>query len=331
MIGHFDQSFPIETSNQKIKSIMEKLNKGDFIVIKFEKKLAHAKVVAHVPEKGRINVFTQGTLKWIDDSAFVRMGEKGASLKAGEFVKPKKESSDDIKKEIAELGKSGTTHSVVMDDKVIPLSGETVRIEKESSVASIADQPSVNIELTETDEMYLAPFRKGKTGKSLTVEQVSDMVGKSTPATAHALHRLCGLGYLELLNSELKEYALSIRGLKHNTGTAKKTADVPKLKTDKKSGEVALSKKDRVLALLKNPDLSVKQIAEMTGAAQSYIRGIRERTAKKMDVPEEGSIKRKVYDALRAGGTLVDVAKRCKVTISYAYQIRQQMLSAKII
>jgi DNA-directed RNA polymerase specialized sigma subunit len=179
--------------------------------------------------------------------------------------------------------------------------------------------------------MYLTPFRKGKSGKTLTVEQVSDMVGKSTPATAHALTRLHGLGFLELLNTELKEYALTIRGLKHVPGNVKPKSDVPKLKTDKQSGEVEVSKKNRVLTLLKNPDLTVKQISEMTGAAQSYIRGIRERAAKKMGEPKAGSIKRKVYDALRAGGTLVDVAKRCKVTVSYAYQIRQQMLSAKII
>jgi hypothetical protein len=347
----------------------ESLKKGDFIVIKFEKKLAHAKVINPPTQpkagKPRMNVFAQGTLKWIDADQFVRMGEKGASLKAGEFITNKenlkpakqKETASDIQKEIAELGTGKTV--VVMNEKVIPLSGETIRIEKESSVADIVDSdpvikklepgtpvlsneetskmvdhgaypvPSIAT-LTETDEFYLAPFRKGKTGKSLTVEQVSDAVGKSTPATKHAIERLASMGYLDLMNADLQEYALSIKGLKHVPGTAKPKSEIKKLKIDK-TGEAVVSKKERVLALLKNPDLTIKDIHDMTGAAQSYIRGVRERNAKKMDVPKEGTIKRKVYDALRLGGTLVDVAKSCKVTISYAYQIRQQMLSAKII
>jgi hypothetical protein len=324
---------------------MEKLKKGQFIVIKFEKKLANAKVINPPNDLGRMNVFTQGTLKWINVSDFVRNGEKNAILKKGVFVTKEKESAEDIQKAIAELGSDPKT-VVVMNDKAIKLSGEKIRIEaSKNTLADVADDdqkqdmvehgaypgPTVTIDLTDADELYLAPFRKGKSGKTLTVEQVSDMVGKSTPATAHALDRLRGLGFLELINSELKEYALSIKGLKHVPGTAKKKSDVPKLKIDKKSGEVAHSKKDMVLMLLKDPTHTVKSIAEATGAAQSYIRGIRERNAKKMDVPEEGSIKRKVYDALRTGGTLVDVAKKCKVTISYAYQIRQQMLSAKII
>jgi DNA-binding Lrp family transcriptional regulator len=325
---------------------MEKLNKGEFIVIKFEKKLAHAKVIAHVPEKGRLNVFTQGTLKWINDTDYVSPGEKGSDLKKGTFITDatnaaavkkmfkKKETTVDIQKEIASLGGGDVVHSGPETPTIhIP---KTDIVDHGAYPDNVA-QPSAeklkdSIVLTETDEMYLAPFRKGgKSGKTMTVEQVSDAVGKSTPATKHAVERLASMGYLDLINAELHEYALSIKGLKHIPGNVKPASDVKKLKTDKKSGEVELTKKDRVLTLLKNPNLTVKEIAETTGASQSYIRGVRERAAKKMDVPEKGSVKRAVYDALRAGGTLVDVAKRCKVTISYAYQIRQQMLSAKII
>lgn len=336
---------------------MKKLNKGEFIVIKFEKKFAHAKVVAHVPEKKRLNVFTQGTLKWIDDTDYVGMAtHDNCDLKKGVFIeKPKggettsfgsidPKNLTPIPAEVIEMGveKLGAAIDKMVIEKLEEIAdggadaklsdGTMIDINTVDMVEHGAYPDNISTkELTETDEMYLTPFRKGKSGKTLTVEQVSDMVGKSTPATAHALTRLQGLGFLELLNTELKEYALTIRGLKHVPGNVKPKSDVPKLKTDKQSGEVEVSKKNRVITLLKNPDLTVKQISEMTGAAQSYIRGIRERAAKKMEEPKAGSIKRKVYDALRAGGTLVDVAKRCKVTVSYAYQIRQQMLSAKII
>jgi hypothetical protein len=324
---------------------MEKLKKGDFIIIKFEKKLANAKVIAHVPEKKRLNVFTQGTLKWMDDSVFVRMGEKGVSLKAGEFVsgkaliekeqKSQKPTTAEILNEIESLGDNDNLIPVVVKhlDAVITPSKPITEpvIEAGSDDKLDHGATALNIQLTQTDEMYLAPFRKGKSGKCMTIEQVSDAVGKSTPATKHAIERLHNLGYLDLISTELKEYALSIKGLKHVPGTAKPTSSVPKLKADKKSGEVSTSKKETVLTMLKDPTHTVKSIAEATGASQSYIRGIRERSAKKMEIPEKGTTKRAVYDALRTGGTLVDVAKRCNVTVSFVYQIRQQMLSAKVL
>lgn len=306
---------------------MEKLKKGDFIIIKYERKLAHAKVVNPPNKLGRYNVFTQGKLRWLDVDTFVRMGEKDASLKAGEFI-TNKENLKSVPKIVAPSGESlSPVPDAIINNGVEKLANKIDELavsEFETAIKSVASV------ITTDDEMYMAPFRKGKTGKTLTVEQLSDAVGKSTPATKHAVERLVALGYLDLISADIHEYALSIKGLKHIPGTAKPKSEIPKLKTEK-SGEVKLSKKNRVLTLLKNPELTVKQIAEMTTSSQSYIRGIKERSAKKMELPEAGTKKREVYDALLLGGTLVEVSKKCKVTISYAYQIRQQMQSAKII
>ena len=312
---------------------MKTLKKGDFIVIKFGKKLAHAKVINPPNQLERMNVFTQGTLKWIDAADFVRMGEKGASLKKGDFIT----NSENLK-----ASKPGSIH-VEMNDKKIPLSGKTVRIENESSMASVLDEPepenklehgaypgpkktAPKISITTDDETLLAECKKRDV---FNVTELSDAIGKSTPATKHMVDRLVSLGWIEAIDDN--SFGITKAGASHKPGAAKPKTEIKKLKTDKKSGEVSVSKREQILTLLKDPEMTVKMIQDKTGAAPSYIRGIRERNAKKMDIPEEGSLKRKVFDELRLGGTLVDVAKRCKVTVSYAYQIKQQMQAAKII
>lgn len=161
-----------------------------------------------------------------------------------------------------------------------------------------------------------------------TAENVSAQIGRSTLGVKIALSQLQARGYVAAHEGI---YAPTGKGLAYEVGTGRPDGKIPKLKTDKKTGEALITKKERVLALLSEGSMSVSQISELTGAAQSYIRGVRERSAKEMEMPKTGTTKREIYDMLRKGASLATVATTCHVTIAYAYQVKQRMISAKII
>jgi predicted transcriptional regulator len=311
---------------------MDKLKNGDLIKVNYSGKEASAKFLKLNGDGTKMNVVVQARLQWLPVSDFIGMGEKEEKgqepkkeVKASKETKVKTDSPKPEKK----AKKQPETSA---DETKGDASEETTSEKKE------AEKP---VKLSAHQIKILEAI---KDAKLTEINEIAMRSGILNPQIRKAADGLIKSGYLIIEETEqtgthyqLTETGIQLIENQNNQNTeimAKKkvTKKAPaKVVKAKKEGKVELSKKDQIIALLKNKDLTITDVAEKMDTDVNYVREIKASIQKKMDEPDKDSKKGKVFKMLQSGKSAKEIAVTLKVSSVYVYKIKGQMTSAGVL
>ncbi len=327
---------------------MSNLKNGDLIMIKLEGKEVKAKYLKENGDGNKIQVFAGGKLQWVpiedytgpaqplDLSNNTKAEVKKATDKVvasaegkGEGDKkeennPKKDSRESKTK--AKADKKAKKGAESGQEQSSPVAAA----QNEGEAESASNEPE--IELTKTQATVLEHLIGKGIDVSEELNELSLATGLLNPQIEIAAMELVTAGLITREENQETgiRYKITQNALDMKKKSPKNRAAVKKMKPAAK-GEAALSKRDQVIALLKDKALTVNDIAEKLDTDPNYVREIKTSINKKVDEPEAGSVKAKIWKLLKDGKTAKEVAEKVEKSSVYVYKIQKQMVSAGVL
>lgn len=314
---------------------MSNLKNGDLIMIKYNGEEVKAKFLKTNADGSKLNVLAKGKLTWIPVSDHIGMaepldlskkkddkvvGSADAKKDSRESKGAKKDSRESKKIESSELAEQGQEPSTEVEAGQNKGGGESSSNEKE-------------ISLTKHQAAVLDFLISKGEGGSENPYEISVETGLLVPQIEKAAEGLVKAGLI--LRSESKEtgviLSLTQKGFTMKTAAKKSAtknrAAVKKMKPAAK-GDAVVSKRDQVIALLKDKSLTINDIAEKLDTDPNYVREIKTSISKKIEEPESGSTKAKIWKMLKDGKSVKEVAEKMEKSSVYVYKIQKQMVSS---
>lgn len=302
---------------------VKELKNGDLIMVKLEGEEAKAKFLKASADETKINVFVKSKLKWIPSEDFIGMAEPLSFVgKSGQDAgKPAAPAPAKEKKKAAKKA-----------EKAAPNEPESTIAPEAGKDEGEGAQAPEELKLSQTQSKILTAL--AEKSKPMDILTLAEVTGILNPQIRKASEGLVSAGLITFEEKNETGAVLEIteKGKTFNPMAKKAAKKAPKKVKAKKEGDAsAPSKRDQVLNLLKNKDLSIEDIAEKLDTDPNYVREIKASTSKKMEEPDKNSTKGIVFAALKKGKSAKEVAASAKVSTVYVYKIQKQMQSAGLI
>ena len=277
---------------------MDGLIKGDLInvfvvdkITKAEKK-TKAKFLKFNGDKTRLNVLVQGKMAWVDAEKYEGKSDKLDFSNKEKAKEAVKESKGEEK------------------DHFDP----EIKGFKDNPLGSKQEKPAKELK-TKHGLIFNKIKEVIKKHKRIEISDLSDKTGFHNEQIESAIYSFVKDGsFVREVTEENKIY-FSIK-------------EEPKIKTVKKSNEI--TKYDRIINLVKAGH-SHAEIAEILNTSEGYIRDIVLMHMKKMKIPKEGTLKKEIFDLIKLGESVKDVAKKVGKSYTYINKIKRQMSTSNYI
>lgn len=312
---------------------MSNLKNGDLIMIRYNGEEAKAKFLKKNADETKLNVFAKGKLLWVPATDFIGMAEPLSIVKndGGDDKVVAEKSAKDPKKDSRESKK--TKETKIAAPKEAEQGQETPSGVEAGENTGGGESSSNEKEISLTKHQaavldYLITKGEGGSDDPLTI---SEETGLLVPQINKAADGLAKAGLIT--RDESKETGIKLiltqKGFTMSTKkkSTKNRAAVKKMKPAAK-GEASLSKRDQVIALLKDKALTINDIAEKLDTDPNYVREIKTSISKKIEEPETNTTKGKIWKMLKDGKTAKEVADKVGKSSVYVYKIQKQMVSS---
>lgn len=309
---------------------VKELKNGDLILVKLDGEECKAKFLKLNSDGTKMNVFVKAKLLWVAPDTFIGMAQPLAIVGKDENTaqEAKVEATAPAPKAKAKGSKKGAQAA---ENKA-----ESTQAEEPAKTEGAKEASLKSLKLSATQSKVLTAIAQVPDGKEIDILNLAEITGILNPQIRKAAEGLVSAGLITMTDEKETgtKFQITESGEQlNNTPMAKKAAKKPAKKVKAKSSGDANepSKRDQIVNLLKNKDLSVDDIADKMDTDPNYVREIKASLNKKMDEPEKGTTKREVFDLLKKGKSAKEAAASAKVSTVYVYKIQKQMQAAGVI